>query len=121
MKRASLLAVPFLAALVASLAVAAPQQPEALATALISRVAQPGVSDQVSLSLAAPPPAAQNLAGYAYPGDGSIVRIGSADARVTAQPGVSSSAQSGVTALGFTNALYADVDGNPGFDAPLAP
>jgi hypothetical protein len=29
--------------------------------------------------------------------------------------------ESGVTALGFTNALYADVDGNPGFDAPLAP
>jgi hypothetical protein len=29
--------------------------------------------------------------------------------------------QSGVTALGVTNALYADVDGNPGFDAPLAP
>ena len=99
MKRASLLAVPFLVALVASLAAAAPQQPEALATALISRVAQPGVSDQVSLSLAAPPPAAQNVTGYAYPADGSIVRIGSADARVTAQPGVSSSAQSGVSAL----------------------
>jgi hypothetical protein len=29
--------------------------------------------------------------------------------------------QSGETALGVTNALYADVDGNPGFDAPLAP
>ncbi len=29
--------------------------------------------------------------------------------------------ESGVLALGFTNALYADVDGNPGFDAPLAP
>ena len=29
--------------------------------------------------------------------------------------------QSGVTSLGVTNALYADVDGNPGFDAPLAP
>ncbi len=29
--------------------------------------------------------------------------------------------ESGVTALGVTNALYADVDGNPGFDAPLAP
>ena len=29
--------------------------------------------------------------------------------------------QSGVTALGVTNALYADVDGSPGFDAPLAP
>jgi hypothetical protein len=29
--------------------------------------------------------------------------------------------ESGVLALGATNALYADVDGNPGFDAPLAP
>jgi hypothetical protein len=29
--------------------------------------------------------------------------------------------ESGVEALGATNALYADVDGNPGFDAPLAP
>jgi hypothetical protein len=29
--------------------------------------------------------------------------------------------QSGVTSLGVTNALYANVDGNPGFDAPLAP
>ncbi len=29
--------------------------------------------------------------------------------------------QSGVTSLGVTNALYADVDGTPGFDAPLAP
>jgi hypothetical protein len=29
--------------------------------------------------------------------------------------------ESGTMALGYTNALYADVDGNPGFDAPLAP
>jgi hypothetical protein len=29
--------------------------------------------------------------------------------------------QNGTLALGVTNALYADVDGNPGFDAPLAP
>jgi hypothetical protein len=29
--------------------------------------------------------------------------------------------QSGTMALAFTNALYADVDGSPGFDAPLAP
>ena len=29
--------------------------------------------------------------------------------------------ESGVTALGVTNPLYADVDGNPGFDAPNAP
>lgn len=99
MRRATLLVVPFLVALVVSLAAAAPQQPEALATALISRVVQPGVPDQISLSLAAPPPAAQGVTGYAYPEDGSIVRIGSADARVAAQPGVSSSAQAGVGAL----------------------
>jgi len=29
--------------------------------------------------------------------------------------------ESGVMALGNTNALYADVDGTPGFQAPLAP
>jgi hypothetical protein len=29
--------------------------------------------------------------------------------------------QNGTTALGNTNALYADVDGTPGFDAPFAP
>jgi len=98
-KRVPLLAVPFLVALVVSLAAAAPPQPEALATAVVSRVVQPGIPDQVSLSLAAPPPADQAVTGYAYPDDGSIVRIGSADGRVTAQPGVSSSAQAGVGAL----------------------
>jgi hypothetical protein len=29
--------------------------------------------------------------------------------------------ESGVTSLGFTNALYVDADGVPGFQAPLAP
>jgi hypothetical protein len=29
--------------------------------------------------------------------------------------------EGGVTALAMTNALYADVDGEPGFQAPLAP
>ena len=39
------------------------------------------------------------MSGYSYPEDGSIVQIGSADARVVAQPGVSSSAQAGADAL----------------------
>ena len=39
------------------------------------------------------------MPGYVYPEDGSILRIGSADARVIAQPSVSSSAQAGVGAL----------------------
>ena len=99
MKRAPLLVVPFLVALVVSIAAAAPAQPEALATAVISRVVQPGLPDEVSLSVAAPPPAEQTVSGYAYPGDGSIVRVGSAEAQVVAQPGVSSSAQAGVGAL----------------------
>ena len=105
MKRASLLAVPLLVALIVSLAAAAPQQPEALATAVISKVTQPGLPDQVSLSVAGPPQVDQDVTGYAYPEDGSILRIGSASARVIAQPGVSSSAQSGVGALAV--ALFA--------------
>ena len=99
MRRAPLLAVPLLVALVVSIAAAAPPQPEALATAVISRITQPGLPDEVSLSLSAPPPAAQVLPGYAYPEDGSIVRIGSADAKVAAQPSVSSTALASVGAL----------------------
>lgn len=94
-----MLALPLLVALAVSLAAAAPQQPDAEATVLISRVAQPGAPDQISLSLGAPSAAAQSVSGYVYPEDGSIVRIGSADGRVAAQPGVSSSAQGGVGAL----------------------
>ncbi len=102
MKRTSLLALPLLGVVLVALAAAAPQQPEALAAAVISRVAQPGVPDQILLSVAAPPLADQDVTAYAYPEDGSIVRIGSAKARVIAQPGVSSSAQSGVSVVALT-------------------
>jgi hypothetical protein len=98
-KRVSLLIAPLLVAVVVSLAAAAPQQPEASATVVISRIVQPGLPDQASLSLTAPPSAEQTVSGYAYPEDGSIVRIGSGDARVAGQPGVSSSAQAAVGAL----------------------
>ena len=98
MKRAPLLAVPVLVALVVSFATAAPQ-PEAAATALVSRVTQPGGLDDVSLAVAAPPPGEQTVGGYAYPADGSVVRIGSGGVNVVAQPGVSSSAQASVNAL----------------------
>ena len=39
------------------------------------------------------------MPGYAYPTDGSILRIGSADAQVAAQPSLSSTAQAAVGAL----------------------
>jgi murein DD-endopeptidase MepM/ murein hydrolase activator NlpD len=91
--------VPLLIALVGSIAAAAPQEPAAQATALIVRIVQPQVPDQIALSVAAPPSAEQVLPAYAYPSDGSIVKVGSADAQVVAQAGTSSSAQANAGAL----------------------
>ena len=99
MRRASLLAVPVLVALIGSIAAAAPDQPEARATAVPVRIVQPGAPEQIPLSVTAPPTAEQVLPGYAYPEDGSVVKIGSADAQVVAQPGTSSSAQANTGAL----------------------
>ncbi len=97
MRLVPIVAVPLLVALVVSLAAAAaPEQPEARATAVVSRVVQPGLPDQYSLALTAPPPSEQVLPGYAYPADGSVITIRAANARVLAQPGVSSSAQADV-------------------------
>jgi murein DD-endopeptidase MepM/ murein hydrolase activator NlpD len=98
-RRVPLLAVALLVALVGSIAAAAPAQPEALATAVVARVVQPGVPDQIALSVAAPPAAEQVLPGYSFPEDGSIVRIGSADVQVVAQPGTSSIAQANLGGL----------------------
>ena len=66
---------------------------------MISRIVQPGLPDQVSYAAEAPPTSDAVIPGYAYPADGSIVRIGSANEHVVAQPGESSSAQAGVGAL----------------------
>jgi murein DD-endopeptidase MepM/ murein hydrolase activator NlpD len=63
------------------------------------RIVQPGAPEQIPLSVTAPPTAEQVLPGYAYPDDGSVVKIGSADAQVVAQPGTSSSAQANTGAL----------------------
>ncbi len=100
--RRALPVLPLLAVIlvsIASIAAAAPAPPDASATAIISRVVRPGLPDEIAVSLAAPAAADESVAGYAYPEDGSIVRIGSATAAVTAQPGVSSSAQGGVDGL----------------------
>lgn len=104
MSRRSLLALPVLAAVgvvagVVSMATAAPGEPEASAGALVTRVVQPGLADEVSLALTAPPRGDQVVANYSYPADGSIVVLSSAGVRVVAQPGVSSIAQSGVSAV----------------------
>jgi len=106
MRRPSIIALPLLAvgaaaavAVVVSFATAAAGEPTASATAVVTRVAQPGAADAVSLGLTAPPPGDQTLAAYAYPEDGTIVRVGSAATRVVALPGTSSIAQSGTSAV----------------------
>lgn len=99
MIRVPLLVLPILVALVVSIAAAAPPQPEARSTAVVSRISQPGLPAQVSLEVAAPPTTLRDLSGYTYPEDGSVVRIGSASTNVAAQPGVSSSAQGAVSAF----------------------
>ena len=91
--------MPLLVALIGSIAAAAPDQPEARATAVPVRIVQPGVPEQIAMSVTAPPTAEQVLPGYAYPDDGTVVKIGSADAQVVAQPGTSSSAQANTGAL----------------------
>jgi len=97
--RAFLIVAAVLVGLAVSLAAAAPDSPEASATAVVSRISQPSTPDQVSYTAEAPPTSDAVIPGYAYPGDGSVLRIGSANHRVVAQPGESSSAQAGVGAL----------------------
>ncbi len=99
MRRASLLLLPLLAVAVVALASAAAPEPDASAEGIVVRVVQPGQPDAVALTVFAPPAADDTVTAWAYPADGSLVRIGSGTGSVAAQPGVSSSAQSVVGAL----------------------
>ena len=102
MRRATLLALPLVAVVVAAIASAAPSEPEASATAVVARVMQPGLPDEVALAVSAPPAGVAQVTGWSFPADGSIVRIGSGSGDVAAQPGVSSSAQGISEALAVT-------------------
>jgi murein DD-endopeptidase MepM/ murein hydrolase activator NlpD len=93
-----------LAAAVAGIAAAAPGAPDATqtgATALVAQVAVPGQAGGASGQLSAPPTASGGGA-FAYPADGSVLRIGAATATTTAQPGTSSSAEGSIRALAVT-------------------
>jgi len=70
-------------------------------TALVAQVTAPDLTPGSSGQLVAPP-AATTGGPYAYPEDGSIVRVGAANATASAQPGVSASAQSTVAALSIS-------------------
>jgi hypothetical protein len=91
-RRVILLALPVLAVAIAAIAAAAPSEPEALGTAVVARVTQPGQPEQVALTVSAPPALDDSVSGWAYPEDGSIVRVGR-DRRASPAAGCLVSAQ----------------------------
>ena len=88
-----------LVATVGGLAGAAPKQQQTAATAVAVRIAVPGVPDVKGGEVVGPPGASTDVAGFAYPDDASIVRLGSAAGTVVAQPGDPASAQATADAV----------------------
>ena len=81
------------AVLVTGGAGAAPAQPETAARATVASVTVPGAPGAGTSTLVAPPTGQEQSGAFLYPEDGSAVRVGAGTASVTAQPGLSSSAQ----------------------------
>ena len=99
MRGARAAVVAALAAGVAGIAVAAPApKPQTGASALVAQVSVPGQLSGATTKLEAPP-AASGGGPFAFPGDGSVLRIGSSTATVTAQSGTSSGAEGTIRAL----------------------
>jgi murein DD-endopeptidase MepM/ murein hydrolase activator NlpD len=82
-------------------ATAAVPAADASAVAAVARVSVPGEPIAASSPLAAPPETSGG-GPFAYPSDGTVLRIGSSSAAVRAAPGTSSSADATVTALGIS-------------------
>ena len=101
MRRVRAAVVLVLAAAVAGIAAAAPVAPtasETRATALVAQVTVPGQAGAATAQIVAPPTASGGGA-FAYPADGSALRVGASTATTTAQPGTSSSAEGSIKAL----------------------
>lgn len=69
-----------------------PPAPEATASGQAALVTVPGDQGGASAAVTAPP-AGSATGGFAFPDDGSVVRVGGSTITVAAQPGASSSAQ----------------------------
>jgi murein DD-endopeptidase MepM/ murein hydrolase activator NlpD len=101
-----------LAAAVAGIAAAAPA-PRADATqasALVAQVSVPGQPGGSASPVVAPPTASGGGA-FAYPADGSVLRVGASTATANAQSGTSSAAEGTINALGvsaFAGEITAD-------------
>ena len=101
MRGARLIAVLALAVGVVGIAAAAPGDPTAgqsRATASVAQVTVPGATSGGSGEITAPPQATGG-GSFAFPPDGSVLRVGTSTATATAQQGTSSSAEGSVKAL----------------------
>jgi murein DD-endopeptidase MepM/ murein hydrolase activator NlpD len=93
MTRPPVVAALVLGALLAGIAGAAPSTPPTGALAVVVRVTTPQGSGASAGEVFAPPTASEELPGFAYPADGSVVRIGLATTSATSLAGTSASAQ----------------------------
>jgi murein DD-endopeptidase MepM/ murein hydrolase activator NlpD len=91
-KAAYAIAIAGLAVLLAAVAGSAAPASTTGAAAVAVRISVPGQPGTAALAVSAPPTTVESAA-WAYPADGSIVRIGLASTNVTAQPGASAGAQ----------------------------
>ena len=101
MRGARAAAVLVLAVAVAGVAAAAPAPQggsAARATALAAQVSVPGQPGGATSQVVAPPTASGG-GSFAFPADGSVLRIGASTVTATAQPGTSSSAEGAIKAL----------------------
>lgn len=89
-------------ALVAVMAGEAAGKPATEATAAAVRILVAGQPPVTGAEVVGPPGAATDVTGFAFPDDGSIVRIGSASGNVATQPGASASAEALTTSLAIT-------------------
>lgn len=81
------------------LAGAASKTQQTVASAVAVRISVPGTPDVKGGEVVGPPGASTDVAGFAYPDDASIVRLGAASGTVVAQPGDPASAQATADAV----------------------
>jgi murein DD-endopeptidase MepM/ murein hydrolase activator NlpD len=89
------------ASLVATMAGAA-AQPATEATAAAVRILVPGQPAVSGAEVVGPPGASTAVTGFAYPDDGSVLRLGSASGTVATQPGAAASAEALTSVVAVT-------------------
>ena len=97
-RAAAVLVLALSVAVLASVAQGGPATPKTGATALLASVSVPGAASGGTTQLTAPP-SGTTSGGFAFPADGSVLRIGASTVTVNAQPGTSASAEGSVRAL----------------------